>query len=85
MHRTEHAVTVRDQLGTKRRRLFDEVILGRHGPSPIAVGGDATPVKRQPAREIHRSLSDEFRRGDVSESIRAGRCGGLQDFDSESE
>jgi hypothetical protein len=31
MHRTEHSVTVRDQLGTKRRRLLDEILLSRHG------------------------------------------------------
>src|SRR5262249_42480674 len=35
VHRTEHAVTMRDQLRTKRRRPLDEIFLSRHGRSPI--------------------------------------------------
>jgi hypothetical protein len=31
VHRAEHAIAVRNQLATKRRRLFDEILLGRHG------------------------------------------------------
>ena len=36
VHRAEHAVAMRNQLAAKRRRLLDEVLLGRHGRSPIS-------------------------------------------------
>ena len=35
MHRAQHSVAVRNQLGAKRRRRLHEVLLGRHGQAPI--------------------------------------------------
>src|SRR5271163_3479002 len=39
VHRAEHAIAVCNQLATKRRRLLDEILLGRHGRSPITGSG----------------------------------------------
>jgi hypothetical protein len=67
LHRTEHAVTVRDQLGTIRRRLFDEILLGRHGGSPTQ--RLLPSIQKHPAARIHRGRTDESRWCFVSDSI----------------
>ncbi len=61
VHRAEHAVAVRDQFATKRGRLLDEILLSRHGRSPIWESVPDGPRRysstETSGRKIHRSAA----------------------------
>ena len=50
MHRTEHPIAVRNQLGTKRRSLLHELLLSRHCQAPISARTETLHLYRDNRR-----------------------------------